>query len=837
MNLHQDLRHIYGQNTVKHLRDYENCEKKIQRHRNHLVFSLRCRDLNLTPSSLKLRCPVNTKKAKDIIKRAEKALTRERIRVVNNKIGNLKAKREDLKSQVYDKIPANSELGQKINKHIETVKESTFLTTKDRHIDKLRRLTDKSAERKKSEDPELDLSGSQLKKWVINLSKYKLNKTETSVLAKGLNFAISPPDVCAEEFVIATEVACRKLDKAEATQLRAKVASVLKSSKPPCQNVTKEERKAIKDLKKADDIIILPADKGKATVVLDKDEYQRKVNSMLEDTKTYERLPEDPTTKYKRKLVSILSNLKKEGKISESKYKDLYPTAENVPRLYCTPKVHKPGTPLRPIVDYTGTIGYSTSRWLADILGALVGNTQHHVQNSKQLAEDLAKVVIEEEDILNSHDVVSLFTNTPIDQVLEIVKERLEKEEILKAYNKEQGFNLESEDVVKLLDFILTTTYFKFNGEIFRQLFGTAMGSPVSPIAANIFMEALEQKAIASAPLECKPKLWLRYVDDIVEIINKDSVDNLTDHINSIDQSGSIKFTYEKEKDGKLPFLDTLIVKKEDGTVKLLVYRKPTHTDQYLNYASHHPLHQKLGVIRTLYDRNDNVVTEESDRKVEESNVEDALKTCGYPEWTFEKVKSQRKTAKQKDTRKKKDNTEKSKGMVVLPYVNGVSERVSRVLKSYNIASAMKPHNTLRNQLVHPKDKREDLEKTDALYSLPCKNCDLEYIGETGRKFSTRLEEHKTEAENASSTVKTRAARKESLTTVHKSAVTDHVVEHNHVMGWKDSKVIGTEQNKFKRWIKEAIEIRKRGGATMNRDEGQYFLTHVFDELLTKKSP
>ena len=71
------------------------------------------------------------------------------------------------------------------------------------------------------------------------------------VLAKGLNFAISPPDVCAEEFVIATEVACRKLDKAEATQLRAKVASVLKSSKPPCQNVTKEELKAIKDLKKA----------------------------------------------------------------------------------------------------------------------------------------------------------------------------------------------------------------------------------------------------------------------------------------------------------------------------------------------------------------------------------------------------------------------------------------------------------------------------------------------------------------------------------------------------------------------------------------------------------
>ena len=87
-----------------------------------------------------------------------------------------------------------------------------------------------------------------------------------------------------------------------------------------------------------------------------------------------------------------------------------------------------------------------------------------------------------------------------------------------------------------------------------------------------------------------------------------------------------------------------------------------------------------------------------------------------------------------------------------------------------------------------------------------------------------------------SKSIKTRAARKES-STAHKSAVTDHVVEHNHVIGWKEAKVIGTEQDRYKRWIKEAIEIRKRREAIMNRDEGQYFLSHVFDELLMKKSP
>ena len=110
----------------------------------------------------------------------------------------------------------------------------------------------------------------------------------------------------------------------------------------------------------------------------------------------------------------------------------------------------------------------------------------------------------------------------------------------------------------------------------------------------------------------CHP---LRHVDDVPEIVRKDSVQKLTDHINTIDKSESIKFTYEEETEGKLPFLDTLIVKKEDGTVKLLVYRKPTHTDQYLNYKSHHTLHQKLDVIRTLYNRKDNILTEEDDKQ------------------------------------------------------------------------------------------------------------------------------------------------------------------------------------------------------------------------------
>ena len=255
----------------------------------------------------------------------------------------------------------------------------------------------------------------------------------------------------------------------------------------------------------------------------------------------------DPTPKCKRILISILTRLRNENKIDEKQYRLLYPTTANTPRSYCTTKIHKK---------------------------------------------------YKENEMFNSHDVVSLFTNTPIKESLEIIKKRLMDDKDLKKRTK-----LDANDIIELLEFILTTTYFEFRGAIYRQRFGAAMGSPVSPIVANFFMEFLEQQAIATTPLHCRPRLWKRYVDDVLEIINKGQVQLLTDHLNQIDTTNSIKFTHEEEKDSQIPFLDTLIIRKPDGTMKLLVYRKPTHTDQYLNFMSEHPLHQKMGVIHRVTTR------------------------------------------------------------------------------------------------------------------------------------------------------------------------------------------------------------------------------------------
>ncbi len=303
-------------------------------------------------------------------------------------------------------------------------------------------------------------------------------------------------------------------------------------------------------------------------------------------------------------MIKLLSNLEKEGKITKDQYWYLYPTLEKVPRMYGSPKIHKDGVPLRPIVNYTQTIAYRLSRDLADILKPLMGKTIHHTENSQELVKEMKKEKLEEDEMFVSYDVVSLFTKTPIRQSLEVIQLRLTNDKTLKKRMK-----LSVDDIMRLLKFALEPTYFRFGGEFYQQQIGVAMGSPVSPIVVNLYMEELEQQIIASALAECKPISWKCYVDDILCIVKKGQAESLQNHMNTVDKTGSIKFTREEEVDRSMPFLDAKFTARADGSIASVVYRKKTHTDQYLNFAFHHPKHQKLGVVRTLMNRCDMLVS------------------------------------------------------------------------------------------------------------------------------------------------------------------------------------------------------------------------------------
>ena len=201
--------------------------------------------------------------------------------------------------------------------------------------------------------------------------------------------------------------------------------------------------------------------------------------------------------KYKKQLVEILSRFEKEGKITHEDKTILYPTVEIIPRLYGSPKIHKKDNPLRPIAYYL-------SRF-SDILSPFVGKSSHHGLNSKQLAEDLKDVPLDEDEVLISHDVVSLFTNTPIGLTLNIIRNKLEQDKGLHKRTK-----LTVNDLVELVKFVFTTTYFTSKDITYQQKKGTAMGSHLSPVAVDLFMEWLEEETIATAPESCRPKLWKR---------------------------------------------------------------------------------------------------------------------------------------------------------------------------------------------------------------------------------------------------------------------------------------------------------------------------------------
>ena len=229
-------------------------------------------------------------------------------------------------------------------------------------------------------------------------------------------------------------------------------------------NITSEEFKALKELKEDKSRIILTADKGVALVIMEKNEYIKKAEELL-NTDTYKKIPEDPTNKQKNRLINILKNIKTEGGLNEETYRRLYPTGAVSSKFYGLPKVHKPGIPLRPIVSSTGTATYNTAKELARILKPLVGSSIHHVQNTRDFVEQIKDTRLKQGECIISYDVAALFTFVPIQPVINIIKQKLANDTEL-----QQRTSMSINHITTLLEFCLTSTSFVFQIQIQIQI-------------------------------------------------------------------------------------------------------------------------------------------------------------------------------------------------------------------------------------------------------------------------------------------------------------------------------------------------------------------------------
>ena len=147
-------------------------------------------------------------------------------------------------------------------------------------------------------------------------------------------------------------------------------------------------------------------------------------------------------------------------------------------------------TPLKPTVSSRGSVTYGVAKELARIVKPLTGNTIHHVNNSMEFADDIKKIKLEEGECIILYDVSALFTSIPVKSAIEVTKKKLEQDAEL-----HQRTSMSIHKILELLEFCLCNTYFLFQGQFYEQTQGAAVGSPVNPVVANLYMEFFEDKS------------------------------------------------------------------------------------------------------------------------------------------------------------------------------------------------------------------------------------------------------------------------------------------------------------------------------------------------------
>ena len=414
-----------------------------------------------------------------------------------------------------------------------------------------------------------EMNNNTSKKWVIYLSSIPLTQEQESLLAHGPNFVVTPQKPPYGEYITSIERACQSLDSHTAEELRSDIYRVLRQPQQLKPNVKKEEIKAIKQLKADKDCMVLTTDKGVALVVMDRSDYIKKAKELLEDTNTYRTIQSDPTNKLKNKLINMLRKIKADTGIQENTYRKMYPTGASSAKFYGLPKIHKKNIPLRPIVSSIGSVTYRVAKELARIIKPLMGNSQHHVCNTKQFADEIQKIKLEEGECITSYDVTALFTSIPVASALQIIRSKLEQDADLPNRT-----NMTADNIIELLGFCLNNTYFVFQDVVYEEIKGAAMGSPISPIVANIYMEAFANRVISTALHPTR--IWKRYVDDTFVLQHHSHKEEFLHHINTVDPS--IQLAVEEAKDnGSIPFLDTTIRPEADGTFTIGFIESPQY--------------------------------------------------------------------------------------------------------------------------------------------------------------------------------------------------------------------------------------------------------------------
>ena len=327
--------------------------------------------------------------------------------------------------------------------------------------------------------------------------------------------------------------------------------------------------------------------------------------------------------------INLVHKLFNAGSIDE-KTKDWALTDEkNVQchRFYTLPKIHKSltNTPGRPIISGTNGPTEKLSKLVDSWLQDSVKRVDSYIQDSTSMLNIIEEWnhthgPFPENTRLVTIDVVGLYTNIPHDDMMAALQERLDSTPALSRPS--------TGAVMEVAGHVLTNNVFSFENQVYRQVHGTAMGTPMAPSVANLFMACLEENMLGNSPVPVERRFWKRFIDDIFLLWTgtAEELEQFLTYINTVHPT--IKFTSNVSEES-VSFLD-ISVSLRNGVLHTDLHTKSTDSHAYLRRDSCHPAHVKKNLPYSQFLRLRRLCSDEAQFQKRCDELERHLSARGY---------------------------------------------------------------------------------------------------------------------------------------------------------------------------------------------------------------
>ena len=724
---------------------FTSLKRKLYKCSANIYFNQKCLKNKLTPTYARVKFPKTSPAGKYTQQKAQNMRIRDEIKFLH-------AKKQQLNYQIYRLHLTLANTWNNTWHYIQHTIENKIQKEAQKKYHKL----DKKIEKLIQSQTTKPLDKQDFYPRVVNNTDIHFSNNEMTLLQKGLKYNLHTKQKnWIQDLALEAETAIQKLPISDRDTYRHLVATRINTLKKNnnsqhTHGTPLQEAKTIKNIRSKlqhNDAIITRADKGNSIVILPAPQYSQKLQKFIQNN-NLKTSHKDPTRNFQAQIRETIANSKTLiPRDSRWKYTNMNPSAPTIKGLI---KLHKPDQPIRPVVNWKNAPAYKLAQSFTLKIKQLAPppNT-YNIENTRDLIDKLKHTPITPNLRLASLDITNLYTNVPVKETKEILSNKLEQNNVDPKAKHE---------LINWYNTITAQNYFTHEGNTLIQNDGLAMGAPSSGIISELFLQHIEHTHLDHLTMKHKITNYYRYVDDILVIYDSDHTDiqAILKDFNTIHPK--LAFTAEGETNSKLNYLD-ITIQRTNTDWRTSIYRKPTFTDTIIPYTSNHPTQHKYAAIRFLYNRLNTYDLHTEEYKQEEQAIQNILVNNSFP------IQPQKPT-KQKPRHTDKTTQPEKQKWTTFTYTGRETTYITNIFKKTNLKIAYKTNNTIDKRLTH-KTHKTDKYTQSGIYKLTCPVCNKAYVGQTGRNFTIRFNEHK------------QAFR----TNSHTSSFAQHLIEHNHPFG------------------------------------------------------